>query len=227
MQMLIKIGQPVLVGKIVGVSSKNHRIAVTFDDGYQSVLKNAIPVMRQWLIPATIFITTGCLGKKPNWVSPDHAYVSEVVLSEEQLMELSEDLVTIGSHSVTHPQLSEVDKGVVKRELNESKKVIERIIQKPVILFALPYGSYCKDVIQDCIDSGYEKIFLNIPTFRFPKPEDIVLGRINVTLDEWPLEYWLKLCGAYRWIGLASAFKRSIYKVIVRAILNLKRAQEC
>ena len=222
MKTLIKIGQPVLVGTTMGKSNKHHRIAVTFDDGYQSVFGNAIPIMRQWVIPATIFVTTGHLDHKPAWVSSDHEFAAEFVLSEGQLKELPEDLVTIGSHSVTHPMLGEVDLGVVKRELNDSKRKIERIIKKSVNLISLPYGSYSKRVIQNCIDAGYEKIFLNIPTFRFPKSEDVVLGRINVTMDEWPIEYWLKLWGAYRWLGLASRVKRSIYKLMMQAISALK-----
>ena len=76
MRTLIKIGRPVMLGTTVGVSNKYHRIAVTFDDGYQSVFENAIPIMRQRLISATIFVTTGCLGQKPTWVSPDHVYAT-------------------------------------------------------------------------------------------------------------------------------------------------------
>jgi peptidoglycan/xylan/chitin deacetylase (PgdA/CDA1 family) len=222
MRTLIKVGQPVMLGTSIGVYNLYNRIAVSFDDGYQSVFENAMPIMRQLSIPATVFVTTGCLGKKPTWVSSEHEFANERVLSEEQLAELPEDIFTIGVHSVTHPKLGEVDAAVVKRELYDSKRAIEKIINRKVKLISLPYGSYCKNIIQDCIDAGYDKIFLNIPTFCFSKSEDIVVGRINITLNEWPLEFWLILYGAYRWLGLASKAKRSVYKLVKRLIAIMK-----
>ncbi len=60
----------------------------------------------------------------------------------EQLMEMSKDpLVTIGSHTMSHFNLTKLDLGKVLKEISESKHILERKIGKPVNHFAYPFGS--------------------------------------------------------------------------------------
>ncbi|MDZ7378264.1 MAG: polysaccharide deacetylase family protein [candidate division KSB1 bacterium] len=51
-------------------------IAVTFDDGYRDNVKTALPILEKFGIPATIFVTTGHVGKKaPFWWNALSAWV--------------------------------------------------------------------------------------------------------------------------------------------------------
>jgi peptidoglycan/xylan/chitin deacetylase (PgdA/CDA1 family) len=213
MKMLVRAGRPVLAGDRFGAVSPHRRIAVTFDDGYQSVVENALPVMRRLAIPGTVFVTSGYLGQRPGWVHADHPYSVETVLSEGQLGKLCPDLVTIGSHTVTHCPLGDCSGDKLERELVQSRQTLERIVGSPVKLISLPYGSSSGEVLRACVEAGYDWVFLNVPSLRLPSPCDRVFGRVNMTLDESPLECWLKFTGAYRWISVAIGAKRLLLQV--------------
>src|SRR5262245_20637979 len=66
MDRLIKAAKPVRSDFAAGTTEHNTvYAAVTFDDGYQSVLENAIPVLAERCIPATLFVATEYLGGPP------------------------------------------------------------------------------------------------------------------------------------------------------------------
>ena len=63
---------------------------------------------------------------------------------------MAEDtLVTIGSHGITHEILPALAAEEKKRELCESKRVLESIIGKPVEIFAYSHGQYDKESLEN------------------------------------------------------------------------------
>lgn len=208
MNMLLNSGRPIsLNGDISSLHSGNN-IAVTFDDAFQSVLQNALPILSKKNIPATIFVPTGYLGKKPGWIKiSDHPYVKEIVVTNEQLKVLPYDLITLGSHSVSHINLTHNDEHAAVQEIFESKKALEQIINKEVRLFAAPYATLNEKFIPLFREAGFERVFLNIPTFPATKTDLYILGRTSVEPTDWPIEYRLKLSGAYQWLPLAISLK--------------------
>lgn len=181
-------------------------VAITFDDAFQSVLRNAIPVLSNRGIPATIFVPTGYMGKKPGWIKNGDA-AQETVLAEEQLRELPEDLITVGSHTVSHMKLVGVSKDVAEREITESRKTLEEALNKKINLFAAPYATLDDNLIPLFRQAGYNRVFLNIPTFPATRKDTYVFGRTSAEPGDWPIEFRLKLLGAYQWLPLAIGLK--------------------
>ncbi len=185
-------------------------VAVTFDDAFQSVLKNAIPVLLDRGIPATIFVPTGYMGKEPGWIKNGHS-ARETVLTEQQLRELPQDLITVGSHTVSHMKLVGVSRDVAEREITESKKTLEEVLNKKVDLFAAPYATLDGTLIPLFVQAGYDRVFLNIPTFPATRKDGYVFGRTSVEPGDWPIEFRLKLLGAYQWLPLAIKLKNRLF----------------
>ena len=105
-----------------------NKAVITFDDVPANVYENAIPFLRKYSVPYTLYISTGLIG-------------TEGFMSEKQIKELSKDpLCTIGSHTVSHSMLKKnnVD---LQKEFLESKQELERLIKSPVEHFAYPYGT--------------------------------------------------------------------------------------
>jgi peptidoglycan/xylan/chitin deacetylase (PgdA/CDA1 family) len=98
-------------------------VAVTFDDGFRSVIENAVPELLKRSIPFTVFVPSGCLGARPAWVrNPQHPSFGEQVLTASELRELARaPLVTLGSHSITHRNLVGLDAPSATHELERSK----------------------------------------------------------------------------------------------------------
>ena len=188
-----------------------HRVAVTFDDGFKSVVDHALPIMAERRIPATIFVTTGYLGKRPEWITnPRHSNFDEVIVSKEEIEKLRFDLVRIGSHCVNHRNLSNsnCDEAVV--ELLQSKRALECIIGKPVYLLSFPYGGYNDQILGLAKKLGYKQVFMNVPVSKKLAQDGYVTGRINVTLDDWLLEFRLKALGAYQWLVFGMKAKQRL-----------------
>ena len=81
-------------------------------------------------------------------------------LSKYELYEMSRNsLVTIGSHSCSHPFLSKCDDLKIKNELNDSKIFLENLIKRKVKYFAYPYGNYNQKVMKYVKEAGYDAAF--------------------------------------------------------------------
>jgi peptidoglycan/xylan/chitin deacetylase (PgdA/CDA1 family) len=209
MRMLQKIGKPVSLSGALSDLSAGLNIAVTFDDAYQSVLENALPILQARNIPAAVFVPSGCLGMKPSWITnPGHIYADETVMTKEQIKSLPHDLITIGSHTVSHINLNTADEDTIRREAVDSKTALESVLNRKVVLFAAPYAIMDEKYADILIRAGYMRAFLNIPSYPVTKTDLFILGRNSVEPTDWPIEFYLKLSGAYQWLPLAINLKK-------------------
>jgi len=187
-------------------------VAVTFDDAFQNVFDNALPVMARHRIPATIFTPTGYLGGTAEWIARAGGSAPAVV-SADVVASTDRTRVRFASHTVSHPRLASLERDVVRDELTQSKRALESLVAEPVTMLALPYGSFSTPVLEEARAAGYDRVFANVPVTR--GAGDGLVGRINVTPADWPLEFRLKARGAYGWMALAVPAKRA-----VRALLK-------
>lgn len=209
--MLKRIGKPVYADIASPLPAAEQHFAVTFDDGYSSFIDHALPILQENLIPATIFIPVGYLGKSPGWImNRSHENYSEVVMSEEQLRSLSNYMIMIGSHCITHPHLTTLPPDKVHVEISGSKSMLESVINKKVTLLSFPFNNYDELSINEAKTIAYSRVFSNVPTYSTSTTDGFLMGRIDVTPDDWKAEYWLKLKGAYQWLPFAIAFKRIV-----------------
>jgi peptidoglycan/xylan/chitin deacetylase (PgdA/CDA1 family) len=175
---------------------------VTFDDGYQNIVDNAVPELVQRGIPATLFVVSGALGRVPSW--EDHSSTSdpdmnEPIVTADVLRKLPSDLIQIGSHTVTHPMLPQLAEQQARAQLSASRRMLEEIIGREVNLFSFPYGFANANLVALCREAGYQHVFITHPTAALAKPDGLVVHRIKADPDDWPLEFRLKLYGTYRW----------------------------
>jgi len=135
-------------------------MAITFDDGYYGHYQWAYPLLKKYGLTATFFIITDSVGK------PD-------MLTWEQIKEMSDNGMFVGSHSLSHANLAAIGDEQLRRELADSKKIIEEKIGKTVDLLAYPGGNYNEHVIGLAKETGYQaalsvyKIIDQAPKYRY------------------------------------------------------------
>jgi peptidoglycan/xylan/chitin deacetylase (PgdA/CDA1 family) len=185
-------------------SRQRDAVAVTFDDGYRDLHTHALPVLRKYQIPATIFLPVACIetGQVP-WYDriflalkvfpkdelkidlgrprsfqlfslrarletaaeiiqylrtlPDDrrreycaAMEEQITLPQDELIDrmltwdqiraMGREGITFGSHTMTHPAVSQLTQSQMDRELGESKRALEQRISSPTAHFAYPFG---------------------------------------------------------------------------------------
>jgi peptidoglycan/xylan/chitin deacetylase (PgdA/CDA1 family) len=195
------------------------RVAVTFDDAFQCVFDYALPVLARHDVPATVFVPTGFLGARPGWMVTRGRGddVPDRVVTRARLERLDARRVRLGSHSVTHPRLAQVDARALGAEMSASRRTLEDLTRTPVRTFALPYGSCSPTVLGAAAAAGYRRVYANVPVRYGRGAEPLLVGRIDVSPRDWPLEFRLKSEGAYQWLTLAIPAKRSLLRLLGRS----------
>ena len=121
---------------------------VTFDDGYENNYTQAWPILRELKIPATVFVTTGCLDSRQpfpcdDWTAAGSAGVPPETwrpLSSTQCLEMVEDgLITLGSHTHTHEKFAMRPEDF-SHDLQKSLAVLRSRFRQEAVVFAFPFG---------------------------------------------------------------------------------------
>jgi peptidoglycan/xylan/chitin deacetylase (PgdA/CDA1 family) len=126
--------------------------AVSFDDGLRNNLTTAMPIARRLRVPATVYVPSGWIGGRNPWIRPG---AGNEILMPDELRQLVDAGWELGSHTVSHADLSTLGYDDCRRELEESKAALERIARTQVETFAYPFGRYGPDAVRAVRDCGY------------------------------------------------------------------------
>jgi peptidoglycan/xylan/chitin deacetylase (PgdA/CDA1 family) len=154
--------------------------AITFDDGCETDLLVAAPILRSLNFNATFYITYGFLD------TPGY-------LSREQLRKLSDLGFEIGCHSMTHAYLSDLDDAGLQREIAESKVYLEHVLCRPVDHFSCPGGRFDRRVEEVAKAAGYRSVATSRLHTNSSSTNQYALGRIAV-MRETQLREFESLC---------------------------------
>lgn len=133
-------------------SLPKNAVVITIDDGWRSTYTEAFPELQKRKFPFTVFIYPNIIGKTAN------------ALTWEQIREMAAAGVDIQSHALTHPYLTrrkhrsmsdEAYEAWLRKELSESKRILEKEAGKKVQFLAYPYGDYDDRVADAAGDAGY------------------------------------------------------------------------
>jgi peptidoglycan/xylan/chitin deacetylase (PgdA/CDA1 family) len=197
------------------ITSKKNLISITFDDGLSSILKNALPELKKRKIPTTIFIPAAKIGSYPKWEQKrQEIYYEDRILNRDELKELSDQGIEIGSHTLYHTDLRNVTLEVARKEFDLSKSYLEEITGKEVVSFSFPYGSYNDELINLAIDCGYSFVYTTQPEIISLPTERKYFGRVGVDPDDSVLEFKLKAAGAYSWLPRVIILKKKLKKFL-------------
>jgi peptidoglycan/xylan/chitin deacetylase (PgdA/CDA1 family) len=146
MDYLVKNNKIVSIDKMVSLFHEinpiqNNTIAVSIDDGYQDFFKYGFPILKKFVIPATVFVPTGFIDDvsklKKMCRLPQNEY-----LTWDQIREMGNNGIDFGSHTVSHISLTKLSKREIQFELERSKDRLENELGKSVRGFAYPYGTF-------------------------------------------------------------------------------------
>lgn len=130
-------------------------MAITFDDGFESVLTDAATVMAQYGFIGTVYVVTGMVGCLTRWTDSGVPLPQLPLLTWPQIATLQQQGFEIGAHSVTHGFLTTYPPGALYREVNEPQDVIWRELGVLAGSFAYPQGDYSRRVEAAVMSAGY------------------------------------------------------------------------
>jgi peptidoglycan/xylan/chitin deacetylase (PgdA/CDA1 family) len=142
-------------------------VVISFDDGCETDLITAAPLLRQLNFDATFYITVKFLGNRG-------------YLSRGQLRQLSDLGLEVGSHTMTHPYLTDLGDRELSRELADSKHELENITGRPVEHLSCPGGRWNQRVATRAREIGYRSVATSKASPNSVGTNLFDLGRVSI-----------------------------------------------
>lgn len=150
-------------------------VLITFDDGYSGVYHYAFPELKKRNMKAAVCIITDVIGV----FTTVYTHVTE-----RQLKNMANSgLISIASHTVSHPDFYLIDEKTRKKELENSKEILEKLTGKKIRAFVYPYGNYNKEIIKEVKSAGYETAFAVGDNGLCDEPARYSIPRIYMGLE--------------------------------------------
>jgi peptidoglycan/xylan/chitin deacetylase (PgdA/CDA1 family) len=130
------------------------RVVLTFDDGFVNVLAHALAPLRSNGFSAIQFLVADLLGKTNEWEAAAGER-TEPLMDVAQVREWLAAGHAIGSHTRTHPFLTQLSRDAAREEISASKKKLEDLFGRAVEHFCYPYGDWNPAVRDLVIAAGY------------------------------------------------------------------------
>jgi peptidoglycan/xylan/chitin deacetylase (PgdA/CDA1 family) len=127
-------------------------VGLTFDDGYTDFLTGALPLLRRFRCGATLFVLPGRLGGDNAW---DPLGPRKPLLTADGIRRAADGGVEIGSHGLTHVDLTRADDATLTAEVAESRARLTELTGAPVDGFCYPYGTVDARAVEAVRKAGY------------------------------------------------------------------------
>lgn len=171
-----------LAGALTGIAKP---LLITFDDGYESLFRFALPVAVKYKVPMTVFVVTARIGRKPQFAR----YLSEV-----QIKEMADSgFFDFGSHTHDlHIESTRIYEAfgsgdenpvleLLNRDLRMSSARLESIIGRRPDAMAWPYGKYNHEFTGIARRNGFKIHFTSAAGYNEPGANPFAVKRIPVT----------------------------------------------
>ena len=142
-------------------------VVITFDDGCETDLVAAAPILRTHGFGATCYLTVDFLDR-PGF------------LSRAQVRELAGTGIEVGCHSMSHAYLSDLDDAALHREIAESKRELELLSGVAIRSFSCPGGRYDDRVLPMAREAGYDSVSTSRAVWNDHRRPAGLLGRIAI-----------------------------------------------
>ena len=129
-------------------------VMIAVDDGWRSNVDIMLPILDKYGFQSAIFVTTG----PDAWIFRKFQGLDRGLTAEE-VRDLSRRGVSIGSHTVTHPYLIEMNDEAIRWEFLESKRLLEEWTGAPCRFLSIPGNFYNRRIAQIARECGYEAVF--------------------------------------------------------------------
>lgn len=140
-------------GLLAEAAKENNVVCLTFDDGYDDLLK-VVPLLKEQKVSTMVFIPTDYIGKTNDW---EHAVLrgKRRHLDKSEIKQLAAAGVKFGSHGHSHRDLTSLSDEELKQELEYSRQLLAAVTDQKIEYIAYPFGRYDARVEEAARKAGY------------------------------------------------------------------------
>jgi len=176
---------------VAGRARGRRTVAITFDDGYRSVLTTALPLLEEHGFPATIFVPTAYIGDRNRWDAEGVDHLD--ILDADELRSMTSRGITIESHGHAHIDLSTADDRAVRTDLEQSIAALTELRGTPPAYLAYPFRTGSSSARAIAAELGFRAAF----SIDVADDGRYAWGRVYVGPDDGSRMFRAKTSGYY------------------------------
>ena len=157
-------------------------VMLTFDDGWETQFTIVYPLLKARGMTGVFFVHTGAIGDEPG-----------SAMSWSDVCRMEEDGMDIESHTLSHPSLPRLEPEALRRELVESRTILEAKLGRPVMALAYPFGDFTDREIEATRHAGYRIAFSTEVGLVQRLDEPLEIHRTIVTFSDTTDDFAIKL----------------------------------
>jgi peptidoglycan/xylan/chitin deacetylase (PgdA/CDA1 family) len=172
---------------------------ITFDDGYENNLRCAMPVLKRHGFTSTCYVVANLVGKSNSW-DLERGVKQVSLMTAEDLQAWIDAGQEVGSHTLSHANLEELDQVGQAMEIGQSKDRLEALIKQKggVQHFCYPYGGLNQMAVQNVRSAGYLTATTTVRGRAIPvQSDDLLLPRVLVSRTTTWMQLLLKCLTRY------------------------------
>lgn len=174
-------------GKVVGI---------TLDDGYQSNVIQALPILKNHGFSATCYVVSGRLGQHNEWDAAI-GMAKAALMSGEDMRTWVDAGMEVGSHTCSHADLNLLSYEEARHEMLQSKSDLENLLQKSVTQFCYPYGHFSHEHEAMVSQVGYKAATTTHRGRACSTDRMTALPRVPVVRSTYSIQFLLKILTGY------------------------------
>ena len=181
------------------INSKNYQknFVITFDDAYQNIHNYVMPILKELDYTATCFFVSNYINQFNYWDINNKNFKKIPLMTDAQLNDWKDNDFEIGSHSLDHSNLNNLNENELIAQLSDSKKIFKDKFNIDVESFSYPYGKYNKNVIQ-LVKKYYRfAVTTKRSRFKFNKFDLLEIPRIPIKPDTNIFKFYIKIKTIY------------------------------
>jgi peptidoglycan/xylan/chitin deacetylase (PgdA/CDA1 family) len=196
------IDLPALYDHVTGTTpAPPGAVVLTFDDGYVDNAENALPLLEQAGMTATVFVVTDHAGGTNAW-DAKHGDPPRPLLSWDRMRALDGKVLRFEPHSRTHPMLTAVPREQARQEIDGSKKRLEDELGREAIAFSYPHGDFDAGLEAVVRDAGFPLAVTDRQGLNRPGEHPLRIRRTMITSRDVAPTYLFKSVTGYGAMGL-------------------------
>ncbi|MCT1550185.1 polysaccharide deacetylase family protein [Brevibacterium casei] len=185
-------------------------VLVTFDDGYRSVLRNAVPILTRLGVPAICYVCPGLLGGQSRWMDQPSWHE---LMDADQLTELVDSGISLGVHGLDHTAMDSLGFDELATHTSAARDLLEQQVGLRARTLAYPYGYHSPTARQAVSSAGFACAFAIYDTAgRWALP------RVDINSVDTHRTFGLKLRSIYpaarRTLSVAPPLRRAAHKLV-------------
>ena len=183
-------------------SAETSKVAViTFDDGFLDFYTHAFPVLQRYGFKAIVYLPTGFIDASRT------SFKGKECMTWNEVRELHRHGMLFGSHTVSHPQLHDLNRLSIEQEVGQSKQTIEQNLGASADSFAYPYAfpdadSDFKASLHGILsDAGYKDGVCTTIGRAERGRDPFFMKRLPINSSDDSRLFQAKLAGSYDWLA--------------------------